>query len=99
MNKLLIIVERSKDFFDAYAQNCEGVYGAGETVSEAKKKKNVLEAIELLKANSTDVPEILKGEYEVTYSHRFDATTRGVRFTLGRKAATAPSSGMNEQSL
>ncbi len=65
MEKLKIIVERSKDFFDAYAENCEGVYGAGASVAEAKQ--NVLEAIELMKANSADVPEILKGKYEVEY--------------------------------
>jgi predicted RNase H-like HicB family nuclease len=67
MEKVVIVVERSKDFFDAYARDCEGVYGAGATVDEAKK--NVLEAIELLKANSSDVPEILRGEYEVAYSY------------------------------
>ena len=65
MEKLRIVIERSKDYFDAYAESCEGVYGAGATVAEAKQ--NVMEAIELLKAHSTNVPDILKGEYSVEY--------------------------------
>ena len=37
MEKLKIVIERSKDYFSAYAENCEGVYGAGETVAEQRK--------------------------------------------------------------
>jgi len=70
MKTLRIIIEKSKDYFDAYADNCEGVYGAGETVEEAKE--NVLNGLDLL-IKSTDpkrLPEILKGQYTIIY--KFD---------------------------
>lgn len=70
MKTLRIIIERSSDFYDAYAENCEGIYGAGQTVEEAKE--NVLKGLELLVRNTeyNDLPEILKKEYVITY--RFD---------------------------
>ncbi len=70
MKTLKIIIERSSDFYDAYAENCEGTYGAGQTVEEAKE--NVLKGLELLVRNTeyNDLPEILKKEYVITY--RFD---------------------------
>lgn len=70
MKTLRIIIEKSADYFDAYAENCEGVYGAGDTVEEAKE--NVLNGLELL-IKSTDperLPEILKGQYTIIY--KFD---------------------------
>ena len=27
-----MIIEKSKDFFDAYSDNCDGIYAAGESV-------------------------------------------------------------------
>ncbi len=67
MKTLKIVIERSADYFDAYAENCEGVYGAGSTVAEAKN--NVLYGINLLKENtdSQELPEILKGDYTIQY--------------------------------
>ena len=53
--------------YTAYSENVEGVYGAGETVAEAKQ--SVLDAIRLLKEYNTDqhIPDTLKGEYELSY--------------------------------
>ncbi len=67
MDTLKIIIEKSSDYYDAYASNCEGVYGAGESVEEAKA--NVLKGLELfIKTRSTkDLPSILKGEYNIVY--------------------------------
>lgn len=67
MKTLKIVIEKSADYFDAYAENCEGVYGAGSTVSEAKN--NVLYGINLLKENadSQTLPAILKGDYTIQY--------------------------------
>lgn len=70
MKTLRIIIEKSADYFDAYAENCEGVYGAGDTVEEAKE--NVLNGLDLL-IKSTDpkrLPEILKGQHTIIY--KFD---------------------------
>ena len=70
MEKVKIVIERSSDHFGAYAENVDGVFGAGETPGEAKK--SALEAIDLIKEFNTDdnIPDILKGDYEVVY--RFD---------------------------
>jgi predicted RNase H-like HicB family nuclease len=70
MKTIKIIIEKTKDHYSAYAENVEGVYGAGETVAEAKE--SILQAIKLLKKhNKTILPKILKGEYEIKF--KFDA--------------------------
>ena len=71
MEKLIIEIEKSKDHYGAYAINCAGVYGAGNTVEETKE--NVLEGLRLLieSRKKDELPDILKGEYEVLY--KFDA--------------------------
>ena len=69
MKKVKIFIERSDDLFSAYAENVNGVYGAGNTVSEAKD--SVVKAIELLhKYNKANVPSLLKGDYSLVF--RFD---------------------------
>jgi predicted RNase H-like HicB family nuclease len=67
MGKLVIIIEKSKDFYDAYAENCDGVYGAGPTVQEAKT--NVLKGLELLikTRDRSQLPALLQDEYEVVF--------------------------------
>jgi len=58
MKELKIIIEKSVDFYDAYAINCPGVYGAGDTVDTAKE--NVLEGLKLFieTKQKDDLPEI-----------------------------------------
>jgi len=67
MATIKIIIERSKDLFSAYAENVEGIYGAGNTVKEAEQ--SILDAIKLTKEyNSEDnIPKILKSEYNIIY--------------------------------
>ncbi len=69
METIKIIIEKSTDFYDAYAENCEGIYGAGETTEEAKK--NALEGLKLFVSsrNKKDLPPILQGEYNITYQY------------------------------
>ena len=31
-----MIVERSKDYFDAYSENCDGIYAAGNSIDAVK---------------------------------------------------------------
>lgn len=64
MKKVIIIIERSKDFYWAYAQNVEGVSGGGATVAEAKK--NALFGLELQKELG-NIPNV---KYAITY--KFD---------------------------
>jgi predicted RNase H-like HicB family nuclease len=69
MKTIIIIIEKSSDYYDAYAENCEGIYGAGDTAEAAKK--DVLTGLELF-VNSRDrdeLPEILKEEYEIVYRY------------------------------
>ncbi|MDR3226219.1 MAG: antitoxin HicB [Prevotellaceae bacterium] len=66
--KIIINVGASSDYFGAFAENCQGIYGAGSTVQEAKE--NVLEGLKLfVKHNANNLPEILKGEYEIVYKY------------------------------
>jgi hypothetical protein len=67
--KIIINVGASSDHFGAYAENCEGIYGAGNTAEAAKR--DALKGMELF-INSRDkdvLPEILKGEYTIVYRY------------------------------
>jgi predicted RNase H-like HicB family nuclease len=67
MKTLRIVIEKSFDYYDAYAENCEGIYGAGNTVEEAKS--DVLKGLGLfVKSRPAEaLPEILKGDYQIVY--------------------------------
>ncbi len=69
METIKIIIEKSADFYDAYAENCEGIYGAGETAEEAKR--NALEGLKLFisSRDKKDLPAILQGEYKIEYKY------------------------------
>ena len=71
MKTVKIVIERSKDHYSAYAENVEGVYGAGDTPEEAKT--SALEGIRLfIENNAADqLPKVLQGKYQVVF--RFDA--------------------------
>ena len=73
MIEIKIIIERSADFYSAFAENVEGINGGGETVAQAKQ--SVVEAIELLKKDNTpeDIPAEIEGEYKLVY--KFDAVS------------------------
>ena len=73
MKKIKIIIEKGEDLYAAYAENIEGIYAAGETVTEAKQ--SVVNAIELLKKHNTEdhVPSILKGDFELVW--KFDTVS------------------------
>jgi len=69
MEKIIIKVGSSSDHFGAYAENCDGIYGAGNTPEEAKQ--NALEGLRLLvKYNSPEnLPDILKRDYTIVYQY------------------------------
>ena len=69
MRTVKIIIEKSKDYYDAYAENCEGIYGAGATAEEAKE--DALRGLELFvnSREKKDLPEILQGEYTIEYEY------------------------------
>ncbi len=65
-----MIIEKSKDFFDAYSDNCDGIYAAGESVDAVKV--DTLEAIRLIKENLPDErwPKHIRGDFEIEW--KFD---------------------------
>lgn len=66
MKTLKINISKGPDDFGAYAQDLPFIYASGETIE--KVKENVLEAIALYKEHNTELPEILKGEFEIEYN-------------------------------
>ena len=67
MEKIIIVIEKSKDHFGAYSENCDGIYAAGSSIDEVKT--DTFEAIRLLKENLPEErwPEPLKVEYEIEW--------------------------------
>lgn len=70
MNQLKIIIEKSDNYFSAYAENAAGIYGMGKTAKEAKTE--ALKGIKLLVENNDKkhIPDVLKGKYKIVY--KFD---------------------------
>ena len=96
MKQVKIIIERSKDLYTAYAENTAGIYGAGNTVEEAKQ--SIIKAIELYKKYNKKIPSVLKGNYKLTF--KFDMESlfdyyKGV-FT---KSALERITGINQRQL
>jgi predicted RNase H-like HicB family nuclease len=69
MEKIIITVGASSDHFGAYSENCEGVYGAGNTAEEAKA--DALKGLELFiqSREKKDLPALLQGAYEIEYRY------------------------------
>jgi len=69
MEKIIITIGASSDHFGAYAENCDVIFGAGDTPEEAKQ--NALEGLNLLVKNwkLEDLPDILKGDYTIVYKY------------------------------
>jgi predicted RNase H-like HicB family nuclease len=98
MATIKIIIEKSSDYYNAYAENCDGVYGAGDTVEEAKT--NAFEALKLLKETrpENEWPEILKGTYDIEY--QFDAQSFLTYYAdVFSKPALEELTGINQKQL
>jgi hypothetical protein len=69
MQKIIINVGASSDYFGAYAENCEGIYGAGPTAEAAKA--DALKGLELFvnSRDKKDLPAILQVDYEIVYKY------------------------------
>ena len=69
METIIIKVGASSDYFGAYAENCDGIYGAGATAEEAKE--DALRGLKLFinSREKKDLPEILQGEYSIEYEY------------------------------
>ena len=69
MKTIIITIGASSDHFGAYAENCPGIYGAGNTAEEAKE--NALKGLELFinSREKKDLPAILQGEYTIVFQY------------------------------
>ncbi|MBR3917016.1 MAG: DNA-binding protein [Bacteroidaceae bacterium] len=67
MKKIIIVIERSADLFDAYSDNCDGIYGAGNSIEECKKDIELSIAQIKEKLPMERWPEEIRGEYELEY--------------------------------
>ena len=68
METIIITVGASSNHFGAYAENCDGIYGAGDSPEEAKN--DALRGLELfIKFNKDNLPKILQGEYTIEYKY------------------------------
>lgn len=65
MKTLKIIVSGGKDHYGAWAKDVAGIYGAGETLELVES--SIREAIDLYKECNEDIPEILKGYFELEF--------------------------------
>jgi predicted RNase H-like HicB family nuclease len=98
MATIKIIIEKSSDYYNAYVENCDGVYGAGDTVEEAKT--NAFKGLELLKETrpENEWPEKLKGDYDIEYE--FDAQSFLTYYAgVFSKPALEKLTGINQKQL
>lgn len=75
MKTIKAIVEFADNNFASYIPGIDGVNGIGETLEETKRslEQGVLYRIEDCKKYGVEIPDALKGEYEVEYM--FDLKT------------------------
>lgn len=67
MEKIIMVIEKSKDYYDAYSENCDGIYAAGGSVDEVKK--DTINAIAIYKKEypESEWPAPLRSEYEIEW--------------------------------
>lgn len=95
---LIINIGASADHFGAYAENCEGIYAAGDSVEEAKN--DVFEAIRLLKETTPaeELPEILKGDFDIEWHYDTQSLLRHYQGIFSN-AALERLTGINQKQL
>ena len=67
MEKIIMIIEKSSDFYSGYSDNCDGIYASGDSIEAVKADTE--KAIELIKENLPEDrwPEQIKGDFEIEY--------------------------------
>lgn len=70
MEKIIMVIGKSKDFYGAASENCDGIYAAGDSVEAVKA--DTYAAIEGIKRNLPEDrwPKQIKGEFEIEW--KFD---------------------------
>jgi predicted RNase H-like HicB family nuclease len=67
MEKIIMNVEKTADYYSAYSVNCDGIYAAGESLDAVKRDTE--DAISIIKSEypQEQWPEALRGDYELEY--------------------------------
>lgn len=96
--KLYINICASSDSFGAFAENCDGIYAAGDTVADAKA--DVLEAIRLIKENLPEEqwPEPIKGEFDIVWHYDTQSLLKYYQGIISN-AALERLTGINKKQL
>ena len=70
MEKIIMLIGKSSDFYGAMSENCEGIYAAGPDIEAVKA--DTYKAIEGIKRNLPEDrwPEQIKGDFEIEW--KFD---------------------------
>ncbi len=69
MEKIIVQIGASSNHYGAFAVNCEGIYGAGDSIEETKA--DIEGAIRLIKETLPEDqwPEKIKGDYEIEWQY------------------------------
>ena len=52
--KIIMVVEKSKDYYDAYSDNCDGIYAAGDSIEAVKADAEAaIKALRIIKQEYT----------------------------------------------
>ncbi len=97
MKTLKIVIEKSSDSFGAYAQDVNGIYGAGDTLAEVKQSIN--DAIDNIKTfDEKDIPEILKEDIGLVFVFETQIFLEYYD-SIFTRAALSRLTGINEKQL
>ena len=98
MNKLIVNICASSDSFGAYAENCDGVYAAGNSVKDVKE--DVLEVIKILKEEipESDLPEPIKNDWPIEWHYDVQSLLRYYEGVI-TNAALERLTGINKKQL
>ena len=98
MNKLIINICASSDSFGAYAENCNGVYAAGDSVKDVKE--DVLEVIKILKEENpaSELPDPIKEDWPIEWRYDVQSLLRYYEGII-TNAALERLTGINKKQL
>ena len=94
MEKLIIQIEASKDYFDGYAVNVDGIYGAGSSVEECKADVNRGLRLMIESASARGdrgLPEwLVRGDYVIEYTYDIPNVSSRRRRVIRERRAEMP---------
>lgn len=98
MGKLIINICASNDSFGAYAENCNGIYAAGNSVKDVKR--DVLEVIEILKQENPESlwPEPIREQWPIEWHYDVQSLLKYYEGVI-TNAALERLTGINKKQL